>query len=186
MQHLGEGIYYVENFFPLHKKLKEKIEIECNKVVFLDYESKEIPYGIMNKSGYFLIKKDSPLHDLVLELNLKIQLEIELFLNKKYISQWKNTENVGVVGRCPTGESLADHADKVHLSDEYYSYSSVYYLNGDYEGGKLFFPEKNIGIKPKENSVVFLPSHFIHRAEEVVSGVKIALPTFFKEIKNAN
>jgi hypothetical protein len=186
VQHLGDEIFYLENFFSQHKNLKEKVEIECNRVAFLDYENNEIPYGVMNKSGYFLIKKESPLHDLILELNFKIQLEIEIILNKKLISQWQNTEHVGVIGRYPTGGSLPDHADKVHLQDEYYYYSSVYYLNNNYKGGKLFFPEKNISVEPKENSVVFLPSHFIHRSEEIISGEKIVSPTFFKEIKNAN
>jgi hypothetical protein len=186
MQHLGDGIYYLENFFSLHKKLKEKVEIECNKVTFFDYENIEIPHGIMNKSGYFLIKKQSSLHDLIKELNYKIQLEIELFLNKKFTSQWHGTEHVGAIGRYPIGGSLPDHSDKIYLSEEHYSYSSVYYINASYSGGKLFFPEKNIGITPKENSVVFLPSHFIHRSEEIISGVKIVSPAFFKEVTNAD
>lgn len=186
MQHLGDGIYYLENFFSSHKELKKKTEIECNRATFLDYENNEIPYGVMSKSGYFLIKKESPLHDLIIELNSKIQICIESFLGKKFISQWENTEHVGVIGRYPVSGSLPDHADKIYLSDEYYSYSSVFYINGSYKGGRLFFPEKNIGINPKENSVVFLPSHFIHRSEEIISGEKIVSPTFFKEIKNAN
>ncbi len=186
MQHLGDGIYYLEDFFPLHKELKKEVEIECDKVNFLDDENKEIPYDIKDKSGYFLIKNISPLSNLILELNSLIQSKIELFLNKKLISQWKNTENVGVIGRYPIGGSMPDHQDRVYSSDEYYFYSSVYYINENYKGGRLFFPEKNIGVNPKENSIVLLPSHLTHRSEEIVDGQKIISATFFKEIENAN
>lgn len=186
MQHLGSGIYYLENFFDFHQELKEKVKIECNNTTFIDYENAEIPRGVMNKSGYFLIKENSSLCYLIKKLNLQIKSNIESFLNKKFISQWENTEYFGVIGRYPIGGSLPDHADKVYLSDQYYSYSSVYYINDHYEGGRLFFPEEDIGINPKENSVVFLPSHLIHRSEQITKGEKIVSPTFFKEIKNAN
>lgn len=186
MQHLGDGIYYLQNFFPLHKELKEKVKAECNIAEFIDYENNKIPNDTVNKTGYFLIKKQSSLYDLISELNSKIESKIESFFNKKFISQWKNTENVGVISRYAIGGFLSDHADRVHLSGEYYSYSCVYYINESYKGGRLFFPEKNIGINPKENSIVFLPSHLVHRSEEVIDGEKIVSATFFKEINNAN
>ncbi len=186
MQYLGDGIYCLEDFFPLHKKLKEQVISECKVAEFTDYENNKIPVDTVNKSGYFLIKKESYLYDLILELNLSIESKIESFFNKKFISQWKNTENIGVISRYAIGGSLPDHADRVHLTGEYYSYSCVYYINENYKGGRLFFPEKNIGINPKENSIVFLPSHLIHRSEEITDGEKIVSATFFKETNNAD
>lgn len=180
MQHLGDGIYYLEDFFSLHNKLKEEVEIECNRAVFTDFANNRIPDDAANKSGYFLIKKESSLHDLVLELNSKIQSKIESFLDKKLISQWHDTENTGVISRYAIGGSLPDHADRVHLTGEYYYYSCVYYLNKNYTGGRLFFPEQNIEVNPKENSVVFLPSHYVHRSDEVTDGEKIVSVTFFR------
>lgn len=186
MQHLGDGIYCLEDFFLLHKKLKQQVVAECSVAEFTDYENNKIPVDTVNKSGYFLIKKESYLYDLILELNLSIESKIESFFNKKFISQWKNTENIGVISRYAIGGSLPDHADRVHLSGEYYSYSCVYYINENYKGGRLFFPEKNIGITPKENSIVFLPSHLIHRSEEITDGEKIVSATFFKEMNSAD
>ena len=182
MRHLGDGIYYLENFFPLHKKLKEEVEIECNKVAITDFSNNRIPDDAIDKSGYFLIKKESHLHDLVLELNSKIQSKIESFLDKKFVSQWQNTENTGVISRYTTGGSLPMHTDRVHSSGEHYYYSCVYYINENYKGGRLFFPEQDIGINPKENSIVFLPSHYMHKSEEVTNGEKMVSVTFFSEI----
>jgi len=176
----------MEDFFSSHKKLKEKVQAECNKALFMDYQNNRILPSTKNESGYFLIKEESSLYNLILELNYKIQSKIESFLNKILISQWQDTENIGVISRYSVGGSLPDHADRVHLSGEYYFYSCVYYINENYKGGRLFFPEKNIGINPKENSIIFLPSHLIHRSEEITDGQKIVSATFFKEIENAN
>lgn len=62
-------------------------------------------------------------------------------------------------------------------SDEDYSedngiYTIIWYLNDNYEGGELGFPDQNIELKAAEGDIFIYPSYFIHYAKPVVSGFK--------------
>lgn len=62
--------------------------------------------------------------------------------------------------------------------------SIVVYLNDDYEGGELVFPEQGITIKPESGSMVIFPSYppYYHDPKPVTSGDKYMSPVFcFKE-----
>lgn len=43
----------------------------------------------------------------------------------------------------------------------------VFYLNDDYEGGEIHFPELNLKVKPKAGSVIMFPPHLLHEAFDV-------------------
>lgn len=53
--------------------------------------------------------------------------------------------------------------------------SALVYLNQNYEGGELCFPEFSIQFKPKAGSVVFFPAHFayMHETSPLISGHKV-------------
>ena len=69
------------------------------------------------------------------------------------------------------GDYMALHCDGVFLATEGAStdFSSVYYINDDYEGGELYVPAIGLSIKPKANSLVVW-SHVWH--EDMAHGVK--------------
>jgi hypothetical protein len=62
--------------------------------------------------------------------------------------------------------------------------SSVLYLNDDYEGGELHFPNQGIRIKPKAGSVIIFPSvpPFLHESTKIISGTKYMSPGFWSLI----
>lgn len=53
-------------------------------------------------------------------------------------------------------------------------YSSLVYLNDDYEGGELVFPEYGLEIKPKAGDVVTFPTNamYIHAVNKINSGTR--------------
>lgn len=59
--------------------------------------------------------------------------------------------------------------------------SAVAYLNDDYEGGELDFPEQGLTIKPTAGSVVVFPSvePFYHQSLPIISGIKYMSPIFW-------
>lgn len=181
MESFGSGIFYKKDFYYDYENLKQKVMNECEKAIFFDEEDKEVSRKKMDKGGYFLVKKQSDIYKDISNLNIFTKNKLENFFNKKYKSQWENTEYIGAIGLYPTGGFSDDHTDKIHNSQDHYSYSVVFYLNDNYKGGSLFFPEKNIRIFPEKNSAVFLPSDLIHRSEKILFGEKIIIPTFFKE-----
>ena len=61
--------------------------------------------------------------------------------------------------------------------------SALVYLNNDYEGGELEFPNFEIKIKPEPGMLILFPSNFAyaHIAHPVTSGTKYALVTWIRD-----
>jgi hypothetical protein len=59
-------------------------------------------------------------------------------------------------------------------------YSCVLYLNSEFEGGTLAFPNYNLRLHPCAGMLVCFPSdhRFLHHAEEVTSGTRYAMVTW--------
>jgi predicted 2-oxoglutarate/Fe(II)-dependent dioxygenase YbiX len=59
--------------------------------------------------------------------------------------------------------------------------SAVIYLNDDYEGGELRFPEQDVMIKPEAGSVIVFPSvePFYHQSMPLKTGTKYMVPAFW-------
>ena len=62
--------------------------------------------------------------------------------------------------------------------------SVLLYLNDDYEGGELCFPQSNIKMKPMPGSVIFFPSNFlyVHEVMPVTNGTRYALPNWYHNV----
>lgn len=60
--------------------------------------------------------------------------------------------------------------------------SILAYLNEDYEGGYLYFPEFDYYLKPKAGDVVMFPGslYYVHGVSKVTSGVRYALSQWAK------
>lgn len=80
----------------------------------------------------------------------------------------------------PPGSGIALHTDDHVLTtsgvvigeDLYRGITSLLYLNDDYEGGEIEFPNQNLTLKPKAGMLVVFPSNrnFPHRVLPIISG----------------
>ena len=61
--------------------------------------------------------------------------------------------------------------------------SALLYLNSDFEGGDLEFPNFGLRIKPQPGMLILFPSNFAyaHAARPVTNGTKYALVTWIKD-----
>jgi hypothetical protein len=61
------------------------------------------------------------------------------------------------------------------------SISLVFYLNDNYEGGQIEFPNQNISLKPEAGSIVIFPSTspYYHDPKPVKNGTKYIIPVFW-------
>lgn len=84
------------------------------------------------------------------------------------------------------------HALKYEVGEEYKAHvdagpsenrivSGILYLNDDYEGGELVFPELGVTIKPKAGELVLFPSNYcyVHQSMPITKGTKHAVVTWF-------
>ena len=92
--------------------------------------------------------------------------------------------------RWPVGARQEPHADKEFWigseagrpnSFPFYDLGSLFYLNSDYEGGELYFPQHGIEFKPNERSAyVFIGDrYYAHGVRPVKSGMRYTCPLFW-------
>jgi hypothetical protein len=69
------------------------------------------------------------------------------------------------------GPGMGPHCD-TYDGDNDLAFSMIAYINEDYEGGEIAFPNHNISLKPAAGSLVIFPSHepFLHQVKDIVSG----------------
>lgn len=82
-----------------------------------------------------------------------------IYTTEAYLSMWVPGTKAGV------------HSDSNDV--EYVMYSTVVYLNDDYEGGEIYFPNQGVTIKPKAGSMVLFPSgghEYFHGVEPIKHG----------------
>lgn len=60
--------------------------------------------------------------------------------------------------------------------------STVYYLNDDYDGGELCFPQFNIELKPKAGDMIIFPSSYVysHSVKPVILGNRFSIASWLK------
>lgn len=61
--------------------------------------------------------------------------------------------------------------------------SAIIYLNDDYDGGEIEFPDHRVKIKPKAGTLMIFPSNYAYRhiAHNVIKGTKYAIVTWISE-----
>ena len=75
------------------------------------------------------------------------------------------------------GQSMGPHFDGQDGNRDL-AFSLVSYINDDYEGGEISFPNHNITIKPKAGSLIMFPSQepYIHEVKPIISGTRYMSP----------
>jgi hypothetical protein len=75
------------------------------------------------------------------------------------------------------GQHMGPHFDGQD-GDSTLAFSLVAYINDDYEGGEIHFPNQNVTIKPKSGSLIMFPSQqpYIHEVKPIISGTRYMSP----------
>jgi hypothetical protein len=88
-------------------------------------------------------------------------------------------QGAGSIQRQYEGVELGYHIDS--LSNPLVAYAAVMYVNGDFNGGELHFPNIDIRFKPEAGNLIIFPSadEYLHGVTPVEAGpVRYALPAF--------
>jgi len=104
-------------------------------------------------------------------------------LEEKVASFFENyiqIHDMSSIIRYRTDDHMDVHRDNVEKSDHNNVYGVVLYVNDDYEGGEIYYPDSNIEFKPKKNSMVIHPAGLSHGVRTVTGGVRYVLTTFVR------
>jgi len=89
------------------------------------------------------------------------------------------TDNLALI-KFTKGLALYPHVDT--KSAESNHIASIYYINDDYIGGELCFPELGVYIKPKPNSLIFFPGNenYLHEVKTIAMGDRYSSSMWFQ------
>lgn len=131
--------------------------------------------------------------------NENIPLDIKQILKKvclgmrKYIqinlpseSRYLYVEHPQLV-RWQEGDEMTPHADNVEQdgtspnASSWRDFGGVIYLNSDFEGGKIYYPNLGIEVTPRPGMLVLHPAglKYTHGVSKVTSGKRYTITTFF-------
>lgn len=121
------------------------------------------------------------------EISAVINIMVQRF--KKEVDSFFNVDALPTspaIVRWLPGQLQMPHADK-ELNDgkpndfPWYDLAGLFYLNDDYEGGELYFPNQGVEFKPKPGAAYFFPGdkNYIHGVREIKSGIRYVVPFFW-------
>lgn len=177
--HDASMVYVVENFITEEESQILNCYIRTNSVW-----EKNAAHEVWNNRVHNV--------EMFTEQEVKIVAQNIIDSTKHKIESLLNVElasNAPSIARWLPGNGQAPHADKQLPDGTPNMYpqndiSSLVYLNEDYEGGEIFFPNQEIQIKPPKNGLIFFPGDifFLHGVTTVTSGVRYTMPSFWKVV----
>lgn len=90
---------------------------------------------------------------------------------------------LATIQRMQKGVELKSHTDQ--HTDPSIHYATIIYINDDYIDGELFFPNKDITLRPKPGDLLFFPGNeeYEHGVKHVGDGpIRYVIVGFIKEI----
>jgi len=162
------NIQYIENVLPEkdHKALIDYIKIaeswEEQPWKAITVQAQNLPeeiLEILTRVFEIVHKKSVDLYDVAINPFAKPALHIVKFVKGFY---------------------LQPHVDT--LSYEGNHIASVYYINDDYAGGEINFPDHKLEIKPKANSLIIFPGNesYLHEVREILDNNRYSSAMWFQ------
>jgi hypothetical protein len=92
-----------------------------------------------------------------------------------------NSMNQHII-KWPTGPGMDDHIDDEAYERNHYHIASILYLNDDYEGGEIVFPNQGLSLKPKAGDFIAFPGNknYPHGVKEIFSGERYTAPAWYR------
>ena len=160
---------------------KEELDIIVNTAETMDIWDTTLTGNIWNNrvtSSDKFKKNSRETYNLVFDIQNRFLVKISEFYNVSV--KLPNP----AIARWFVGNSQIPHYDKYFFPN--YDIGSIIYLNDQYEGGEVFFPQHDREIRPVAGNAFAFPGdeHYMHGVREITSGCRYTLPIFWKVIEN--
>ena len=180
-------IFYLKNSFTVPEKYLEFLEeMDLNKDSYSyiekwrDWTASNDNSNIYGSQKHIndikVLSKDQYLNKKILYLINAIK-EPLIMCSTKYLFDKAmgipTKINSFAINKYYPGKSMGPHIDSYGESDKK-RFTLLIYLNENYDGGEIEFPNQNIKLKPEAGSVLIFPTcqPFVHRSYEIFSGNK--------------
>ena len=111
----------------------------------------------------------------------KYQKNVYEFVINNYFGPFEPYDESKIhLARFEEGYGMHEHFDSTKPND----IATLIYLNEDYDGGQIYFPELNIYIKPQEGDLICFPDtpDFVHGVKPIKDGIRYTAPRWFTRI----
>lgn len=175
------------NNFIRNNKVWDKTETKYNENGTVIYEANYWDDRVITQHN---LQKESPeTLEIIFDLVTRLKIIVDDFFNVESLP------TSPALARWLPGNYQHPHADKeLHNGPDagkpnefpWYDLAGLFYINDDYEGGELYFPNQNIEFKPEPGSAHFFPGdmNYIHGVREVTSGIRYTIPFFWTILRH--
>ena len=181
-----EELSYLNNFIRQNNNW-DVTETHYNENGTVIYDS---DYWANRVATYPTIEKTDPEVPKIIQIMVE-RLKIEV---DKFFKVDASPTSPAMVRWLP-GQFQMPHADKeLHEGPDagkpndfpHYDIAGLFYINDDYEGGELYFPNQGIRFKPKAGAAYFFPGdmNYVHGVSEIKSGIRYTVPFFWTILKH--
>lgn len=146
---------------------------------FLTTEIQNMLLSMINDDGW---DNDHP-GNIIKEINVEDRLKIKNLLSDKINSIFINSKEftpITNLRKLSKGEDMPVHADGGLPGDKRGTimFGIAIYINDNFSGGELFYPEIDLIVKPKARSLVVHDAKLKHGVKEVISGNRYSVTVF--------
>lgn len=145
-------------------------EKECNTLL-LEVEGSNNWKPQNPNTGIFILKSKN--HKLMIEIYEKVSDLFNISLH---------TQSIRMIHKTDSKSFWEEHSDDSGGSD--ILFGVVIYLNDNFIGGELVYPDLGVSIKPKQGMLVFHKGSDKHKVTKVLSGNRYTLTSFIRGKQN--
>ena len=103
------------------------------------------------------------------------------FVEENYPGPFEDYDDSKVhIAKFSKGSGMHEHFDSTKPND----IATLIYLNEDYVGGEIYFPDYNISVKPNIGDLICFPDtpDFVHGVRPIIEGTRYTTPRWFTRI----
>lgn len=151
-----------------------------NKSIFcaLGFPNTFIASKVSMENPIIPLSQDQNMNKLTIFLTEKM-FEIKDMISKKFNHEL-SLKQINYVNM-KTGASNSLHFDTHNEGEDEREYAALLYLNKDYDGGEINFPDIDLCLKPNPTTLIFFKGDntLMHEVKEVTSGERKNIVIFF-------
>jgi len=137
---------------------------------------------------YVQLEPDHPWHNRTAQLPIDPGADLLAAIHRAINEQtdhtvWADTINYAAWRQ---GDQQAPHADSENPDGSPHPYpwrqvGCVLYLNSDYSGGEVYFPQHDITLKPEPGTLVWFPgtTEYMHGVRPITEGFRLTIASFW-------
>lgn len=169
------GIHYVSEFMP--RDIANRIYEYCikNDTRFFEYGNREQEFKV--HTFHSIQETDPELLKIIQQYAYNVYQYVIDNFDGPFL-EFKDTKTH--IARFEPGKGMHEHFDSSRPND----IATLIYINDNYDGGEIYFPEHGVGFKPQPGDLLCFPDNpdFVHGVKPVQGSVRYTTPRWFTRI----